>query len=202
MMTRRIKYQVLAQVFVTSLLLYSCNITKPYINKEAVPENLYGTAATSDSSMAMLSWKEIFKDPNLQDLISEGIDKNLNLKIAAANLKVAEANFAQSKQAFLPSLSGNGSAGGYHPASSQGSADQVYQLYALSSWQADIWGKLRSSKRSMYASYLASEAYKKAVQTQLVADIAMSYYQLLAYDEQLRIVQQSLEVYSKDTETM
>lgn len=199
----KIQYHFFVQASVLSAVLFSCDVTKPYTNNQVVPDGLYGNSAVnSGSNMAVLSWKEIFKDPLLQELITEGIANNLDLKTATANLKAAEANFVQSKQAFLPSLSGNASAGAYDPSSSQASTSQIYQLYALSSWQVDVWGKLKSTKRSMYATYLASEAYRQAVQTQLVANIAVTYYQLLAYDEQLNIVQQSLEVYSKDTETM
>ncbi len=183
-------------------MLFGCSISKPFATKQAIPDGLYGDKRTDSSNMATLSWREIFKDSLLQQLIAEGINNNLDLKTATANLKVAEANFAQSKQAFLPSLSGNASAGGYHPADGQSTNTQLYQLYALSSWQVDIWGKLSSTKRAAYASYLASEAYKQAVQTQLVADIASAYYQLLAYDEQLNIIQQSLISYSTDTATM
>nr|WP_315030236.1 efflux transporter outer membrane subunit [uncultured Chryseobacterium sp.] len=203
MIIRKKEYKLFLHIIGVSVLLFSCNVTQPYTNNETVSDHLYGeTAADKNNNIATLSWKEIFKDPLLQDLISEGIANNLDLKTAAANLKAAEANFIQTKQAFLPSLSGNASAGAYDPSSSQASASQIYQLYALSSWQIDIWGKLKSTKRSMYATYLASEAYRQAVQTQLVANIAVTYYQLLAYDEQLNIVQQSLDVYSKDTETM
>lgn len=197
------RYQFILQIAVFSSVLYSCDVTRSYVNKESVPDKLYGDQVKeSSTNMASLSWKEIFKDPLLQQLITEGINNNLDLKIATANLKAAEANFVQSKLAFLPSLSANASAGAYHPSDALASNKQVYQLYSLSSWQLDIWGKLRSTKRSMYASYLASEAYKQAVQTQLVANIAVTYYQLLAYDEQLNIVEQSLVVYAKDAETM
>ncbi|MBV8327769.1 efflux transporter outer membrane subunit [Chryseobacterium sp.] len=197
------QYRFFVQITAVSVVLFSCNVTQPYVNNQQVSDHLYGDAtADSRDNIAVLSLKEIFKDPLLQDLIAEGIANNLDLKTAAANLKAAEANFVQSKQAFLPSLSGNASAGEYLLSNSQASASQIYQLYALSSWQVDVWGKLKSTKRSLYASYLASEAYQQAVQTQLVANIAATYYQLLAYDEQLNIVQQSLEVYSKDTETM
>lgn len=197
------QYNLFVQVSAFSIVLFSCDVARPYTTSQTVPDSLYGeTGADSSKNMAVLSWKEIFKDPLLQDLITEGIANNLDLKTATANLKAAEANFVQSKQVFLPSLSGNASAGAYNASSSQVSASQIYQLYALSSWQVDIWGKLKSTKRSMYATYLASEAYRQAVQTQLVANIAVTYYQLLAYDEQLNIVQQSLDVYSKDTETM
>lgn len=197
------KYKFILQITTLATMLYSCDIAKPYVSKQSVPDNIYGDSIKgANTNIAALSWKEIFKTPLLQQLISEGIENNLDLKTAAANLKAAEANFVQSKQAFLPSLATNASAGAYHPSDAQAANTQIYQLYALSSWQADIWGKLKSTKRSMYASYLASEAYKQAVQTQLVANIAATYYQLLAYDEQLNIVQQSLVVYSQDSETM
>ncbi len=196
------KYVFFVQLAILLTAIHSCNVTQPYVNKQSIPDNLYENAGKDSANIATLSWKEIFKDPLLQELIAEGIEKNLDLKTAIANLKSAEANFIQSKQAFLPSISGNASAGEYHQANSQGNTPHIYQLYALSSWQADIWGKLKSAKKSMYATYLANEAYKQAVQTQLVSNIAISYYQLLAYDEQLNIVQKSLEVYSKDMETM
>ncbi len=202
MINRIIKYIFFVSFIIILATLYSCNVTQPYINKEVIPDNLYRDGISTNANMATLSWKEIFKDPLLQELITEGINNNLDFKTAEINVKAAEANFIQSKLAFLPNLSGNASAGAYDPASSQASSSQIYQLYALSSWQVDIWGKLKSTKRSLYATYLASEAYKQAVRTQLVADIAATYYQLIAYDEQLKIVQQSLEVYAKDTETM
>lgn len=200
MMNRKVIY--IAQLVIVLTAIYSCNVTRPYADQQKIPDNLFGSKTTDTTSIATLSWKEIFSDTTLQQLINEGIKNNLDIKTAAANLKAAEANFVQSKQAFLPSVSGNASAGGYHPANAQGATSQIYQLYALSSWQVDIWGKLKSTKRSMYDSYLASEAYKQAIQTQVVADIAAAYYQLLAYDEQLSIVQKSLDVYSKDNETM
>ncbi|MFT3980826.1 MAG: efflux transporter outer membrane subunit [Ferruginibacter sp.] len=196
-------FQYIILVIAATAGLYACHVTRPYSSNEQVAANLYREPATADSAnIATLSWNEIFKDSLLQQLIREGIANNLNLKTAAANIKAAEANYTQSIKAFYPSLSATGQGGLYAPADQQGNNKQLYQLYASSSWQADIWGKLKSTKRSMYASLLQSQAYQQAVQTQLVADIAGAYYTLLAYDAQLGIAQTSVEKYARDVETM
>ena len=61
------------------------------------------------------------------------------------------------------------------------------------SWEADIWGKIRSNKRAYQASYLQSVAAHQAVKTQLISSIASTYYQLLALDAQLAITKQTIE---------
>lgn len=185
------------------LSVTGCGVTRPFHNETNIPESLFRDSATTDTSnIAMLSWHEIFKDTLLLQLIADGIQHNLDLKIAVTTIKTAEANYAQSKTAFLPSLSANGQGGIYKPSSSQVSSTQQYQLYASSSWQADIWGQLKSSKKNLYATLLQSEASRQAVQTQLVADIASAYYTLIAYDAQLNIAEQSAAKYATDVTTM
>jgi outer membrane protein TolC len=66
-------------------------------------------------------------------------------------------------------------------------------LAATASWEADLWGKLKSSRRASLASMLQTEAYSRVVQTDLVAGIANYYYTLLALDQELEITQQSVE---------
>ncbi len=72
-----------------------------------------------------------------------------------------------------------------------GRFNRQYLLTLSSSWEADVWGKLRSNKRSYVAALLQSEACRRAVQTQLLANIADYYYLLLAYDAQLAITRQT-----------
>ncbi|MDO5968499.1 TolC family protein [Flavivirga aquimarina] len=71
-----------------------------------------------------------------------------------------------------------------------------------SSWEIDVWGKLRSNKRSVLASFLKTEAATRAVQTQLISDIAVAYYNLLALDAQLEITKNTLQNRIGDQETM
>lgn len=83
-----------------------------------------------------------------------------------------------------------------------GGASHQYLLGLSSSWEADVWGKLRSTRRAYAASVLQSEAYRRVVQTQLIADIADNYYSLLALDAQLAITRQTVQNRIKDVETM
>ncbi|OUJ73484.1 efflux transporter outer membrane subunit [Hymenobacter crusticola] len=83
-----------------------------------------------------------------------------------------------------------------------GGSPRQYLLALSSSWEADVWGKLRSNKRSYVASVLQSEAYRRVVQTQLIADIADNYYYLLALDAQLAITRQTVQNRIQDVETM
>jgi multidrug efflux system outer membrane protein len=77
-----------------------------------------------------------------------------------------------------------------------------YQAGLSTSWEADVWGKLSSTKRAALANFLQSDAAKRAVQTQLIADIANNYFTLLALDKQLEITLETLKNRIKDVETM
>src|SRR5690606_36939986 len=141
-------------------------------------ENLYRTEAVLDStSIGMLSWKELFTDAQLQSYIEEGIQNNLDLQIAIQNMVAAEANMKQGKAGYLPNIGLN--ATWTHQETSANSQfgrlfssiDQ-YELSSKLSWEADIWGKIRSNKRATLASYLQTEAATRAVQSDLIARIA------------------------------
>ncbi|MFD1875433.1 efflux transporter outer membrane subunit [Hymenobacter bucti] len=83
-----------------------------------------------------------------------------------------------------------------------GGASHQYLLGLSSSWEADVWGKLRSTRRAYAASLMQSEAYRRVVLTQLIADIADNYYSLLALDAQLEITRQTVKNRIQDVETM
>lgn len=197
--------QALLVALAAATFTASCRVTKPYQQPEQVA-SYRDTTVTDSSTMADLPWQQLFTDPHLQALINEGIANNLDLKIASARMQAAAANFKQSKLAFLPTVDAKASVTQQKIAASQGgnfiTANRIYQLSATASWEVDIWGKLSSTKRAYMAAFLQSEAYRRAVQTQLIANIATNYFALLAYDEQLRITKQTVENRKADVETM
>lgn len=191
--------------FIVLLLAFtSCQVTKPHKLPDMMTnEKLFRDLAVTDSSnMAEVSWKSLFTDPNLQSLITEAIRNNPDLQIAVIRMEKAEASVKQSRAAFFPSLSGNFDALLRNKNTDGSGISENYELYGSTSWEADIWGKLRSTKRANMASFLQSEAYKRAVQTQLIADVALNYYTLLAYDSQLQITRMTLEKREADVEAM
>ncbi|MCB7481984.1 efflux transporter outer membrane subunit [Christiangramia sediminis] len=190
------------------LSLQSCFVAKDYDQPEVVKEEYYRTDNIEKDSlnMANVSWTEMFTDPILQDYIEEGLENNIDIRIALQQIIAAEAYVKQGKAGYLPTLNGNGTF--THQEFSQNSqfgslfsSVNQYQLSADLSWEADIWGKIRSQKRAFDASYLQSIAAHQAVKTRLIAGIASTYYQLLSLDEQIKITEETIENRENSLET-
>ncbi|RKR80369.1 NodT family efflux transporter outer membrane factor (OMF) lipoprotein [Mucilaginibacter gracilis] len=190
-----------------TLILPSCKLRQPYVRPAAKTDSLYRGVNTSDTTgIGSLSWKQMFKDEHLQALIEEGIRNNYDLKIAITRIKQAEANLAQSKAAFYPTLSAGPQYTKQRTSYAQGGSlgitpNNLFQLSGSASWEVDIWGKLSSAKQGNLALLLQSYANRRSVQTQMIANIATDYYNLLAYDKQLAITRQTVESYKTDVET-
>jgi len=198
------RYSRTAIVIAMIVAINSCKVTQPYSQPSDANNNkLYRDASNADTStIATISWKQMFTDTLLQSLVQDGINNNLDLKIAIARIKSAAANAKQSKLALLPEFDANGTASFQEVPATEFGFPQAYLLQVTTSWEADVWGKLTSAKRAALASLLQSEAYKRAVQTQLVSDIVTNYYLLMAYDKQLQITERTVENREKEVETM
>ncbi len=181
-------------VLLVSMTLAGCGIYSKYQrpNMDNVVNRLYSPAKEGDTiSIAMLEWRELFTDERLQALIRAGLRNNTNLRIARLKVAEAEATLKASKQAYIPSVTfdADGSLTSYN-------AEKVTPSYTVgftAGWEVDIFGRLTNAKRGAQAALEASEAYQQAVQTQLVATIADSYYTLLMLDEQLAISRRTLD---------
>ncbi|MDR3653938.1 MAG: efflux transporter outer membrane subunit [Paludibacter sp.] len=190
-------------ILLVSTILVSCKLTEQYKRPVGIVDKaLYRDGnATDTTSIGNVPWKQMFRDTLLQRLIQEGIDNNLDLRIATSRIKESEANLRQSKAAFFPTLAVNASAPVANTSNISGTST-LYQLYGTSGWEVDIWGKFRNSKKAALAALLQSQAYKKAVQTQLVADIASNYIALQALDAQLQVTRKTVENRKLDVEIM
>lgn len=194
-------------ISLTGLILASCKVTQPYQVPEVRTGNLYRDIAPADTiTLANLPWNELFTDTTLQSLIGKGIARNLDLQAAYTRIQQAQAYYQQSRAAFLPSLNADASVTESRLSEAQGFGIRThatqYQLGFSSGWEADIWGKLGSSRRASLASLLQTEAAARAVQTGLVAAIANYYYLLLALDQQLAITQQTVTNWDTTVQTM
>lgn len=179
-----------------AVMLASCGIYTNYERPEqavADMDSLYRPEARPDTtrSIATLRWEELFTDTCLQQLIRQGLAANADLAVARLQVEEAQATLRQSKLAYLPSvqLEPTGTLSSFDGQKTQ----KTYSVGASASWEIDLFGKLRNSKRQALASLLASDAYRQAMQTQVVATVADSYYALLMLDEQIRITEQTAE---------
>jgi multidrug efflux system outer membrane protein len=193
-------YKVVLPVLV-ALVMQSCFTAKTYERPNVKTDNLYrmDKAAKDTISLGDVSWNDLFTDPILQEHINKGLQNNLDIRIAVQNIAASEAYMKQGKAGYFPSigigtdwthqeLSRNSQFGTIVPNTT---TDQ-YQVTGNLSWEADIWGKIRSNKRATSASYLQTLAAKQAVQTELIANIARTYFQLMTLDAQLQIVDSTL----------
>jgi multidrug efflux system outer membrane protein len=190
-----------ALLAVTATLTQSCFVAKEYERPELQTENLYRNevVSTDTTSLANVSWDKVFTDPLLQGYISKGLQNNLDVRIAMQNILAAQATMKQGKAGYFPSLSVGTdwthqmlSKNSQFGAFLQDRSTDQYQLSGNLSWEADIWGKIRSNKRATNAAFLQTTAVNQAIKTQLISAIATSYFQLLAVDAQIKVAEETL----------
>lgn len=208
---RNLKY---IAIVLALTVLHSCLAVKEYRRPEdrLELEQSFRTDHLSQDSLssAVISWKEIFTDQKLSGYIGTALENNLDIRMAIQNIDAAEAYLKQGKAAYFPTL--NGSAGyTYVNPSLNGSQGMgldsrtdlnQYELAGSLSWEADIWGRIRSSKRAAAATYLQTVSAHQAVKSELVAAVASSYYRLLSLDEQKKIILETIGNLEESLETM
>lgn len=185
----------ISMVIAAVLSISSCGLYRQY-EREDLPfvDSLYRRMSVpSDStSTASVSWECIFTDTLLQDWIKTGLAYNTDLHIARLKVQEAEASLLSARWSLLPGAD----------LSMQGGLPGQFSANIGVSWQADIFGGLRNAKRKAQAALEQSEAYRHAVQTQLVATIANSYYTLLMLDEQLSISSRTMATWEENIRTL
>lgn len=187
--------KILIPLIILVITMNSCALYKKHERPDITfVDSLYNRIPTADDyeSIASLTWKELFADTLLQDLIEIGLENNTDLEIARLKVEQAEATLQTSKLAFFPNVS----------FSAQVNTSGAYSLAPNASWEIDAFGRLYNTKKGAEASLAATEAFQQAVQTQLIATIANSYYTLLMLDEQLEISKRTLNTWEENIRTL
>lgn len=189
---------------VTVLIAIGCagctfgpNYVRPKINAPAAFQ--YEEKEARDT--ANTEWWKQFQDPVLDSLIAEALANNKSVQIAAANVEQAAAVLTQTRSPLYPQA-GYGASG----AKQRMSESQVqlpnnprtsYESLASTSWEIDLWGRIRRLSEAARANLLAGEEARRGVILSLVAAVSNSYIQLLALDEQLAISRRTLDTYGE-----
>lgn len=175
----------------------------------AAPESYDKSGDSTNTST--IPWRTFFKDQNLVNLIDTALKNNQELMITLQEIEIAKNDIRVKKGAMLPMVGlkagvGVEKVGRY---TSQGAGDASteiapgketpdplmdYTLALHANWEVDIWKKLRNSKKAAISRYLSTIEGKNFVLTNLIAEVADSYYELLAQDNQLEIVKQNIEL--------
>lgn len=180
-----------------------------------VPES-FGTSKDT-TNMSTVKWNVFFKDQNLVELIDTALKNNQELNITLQEIEIAKNDVRVKKGLLLPTVGLRAGAGlekvGRYTSQGAGDASTEikpgvetpdplpdYTIGAYANWEVDIWKKLRNSKKAAVNRYLATVEGKNFVITNLIAEVADSYYELLALDSQLDIVKQTIALQSNALE--
>lgn len=205
----KFKTKLLATAVFACAIVVSCGVPKvaTLADKKTVPTSF--ATSTDTINTAKIKWKDFFKDQNLVNLIDVALTKNQELLITLQEIEIAKNDIRVRKGRLLPSILVGASAGVEKVGlfTSQGAGDasadiiegqkvpenlQDYRFAAMVHWEVDVWKKLRNSKKAAISRYLATLEGKNFVITNLVAEVANSYYELVSLDNQLEVVRQNI----------
>ena len=193
---------------IAPLLLAGCSLYQKYEPVKTVPNDIMGDAADSlvlvvptDSlrlAIDTISWRVLFTDVLLQQLIDRALANNTNLQQAELTVEQAQNDLYAAQLGYLPTLSFDPSGGVRH---FNGETLGLLALPLKASWQVSIFGQVNSRKRQASAKRAMYKDYRLAVQASLVANVASTYYRLLMLDRQLEISLQTEKLWQESLES-
>jgi outer membrane protein, multidrug efflux system len=223
-MEKRIIYKSI--LLVCSWALFASCITPVALKKEnnATPasystSNVGDQTHTDSANIAKINWKEYFDDENLIALIDTALKKNQELNIAFQEIEITRNEIRARKGEYLPFVGvvaavGTEKAGRFtrygaveknldiEPGTAFPEPFNDYRLGLSASWEVDIWKKLRNAKKAAVLRYLASVEGRNFMVTNLISEIANSYYELMALDNLLDIIEQSIQIQTNGFEVV
>ncbi len=194
----------IALLIVAAGLTAGCAVGQKYQRPGVpTPPEFRSAVPTSDpTSLADAKWFELFKDPQLQELVKQALKNNFDLREAAARVEASRAALGITRADQLPTVAAGAdvttqrfSQNGSFRLGQSVDPTRTYGTVGLNllSYELDLWGKLRNATAAARADLLASEENQKAVVTTLVSDVASAYFHLLELDAEMDIAKRTLE---------
>jgi NodT family efflux transporter outer membrane factor (OMF) lipoprotein len=222
MKTNKKRFSILLMSALVSLA--GCKLTQPIEQTSRIKTPQTFAGQTDSTSIAAIPWKTFFQDAHLKALIDTALQNNMDLKIAAQRIEMVRTNISIAQGALLPSVSaevtGGGRKFGDYTMDGVGNYDTNfsenidedrrlpapfmpdYFVGLRSAWEIDIWGKLKTRKKAAYNRLLATEKARHAIVTGLIAEIANAYYELIALDTEMAIIQKNIALQQSAVETI
>ncbi|MGV3766261.1 MAG: efflux transporter outer membrane subunit [Chitinophagaceae bacterium] len=185
-------------------ILNACNVTR---NTSAtalpLPDTFRYATTTDTGSVASMNWKDFFTDTQLLALIDTAIARNYDMQVALNNIEAAQLTLKQLKNAYLPDVRLQVTANSTRPSDNSLNGLSASQFLGTThvedftagvglAWEADIWRKIKNQKAAALAAFLQTNEARKAIQTNIVANLAKGYFNLQMLDEQLRIARKNV----------
>lgn len=195
---------IVATAIGSSAALSSCGIYTKYHTPDNTPlTKAYAEARANGpdaQQLGSLMWEQVFTDPMLVDLINQALANNTSLRNAQSNIEIAHAQLQGATLSYLPSIALAPNGGGASYAGSD--ISWTYTIPAQASWEVDIFGKLRNTRRTAQAQLYQSEAYAQAVRSQIIAAVANCYYGIATVEKQIELYNNTAELWKESVQTM
>lgn len=196
---------IIKAVSVTAVitLASSCGLYKKYETPTDTPmlQSFVDAQQKPDTtSFGCIRWQEIFTDPVLQGYITRALNNNISLRDAQYNIEIAQTQLKGARLAYFPSVAfaPNGAGASYAGSNLSWS----YTLPLSVSWEVDVFAKLLNSKRSAEISVESMQYYRQAVQSQIIAGVANTYYAMASVESQLALSRSTAKIWEKSVQTM
>ncbi|MES2657528.1 MAG: efflux transporter outer membrane subunit [Verrucomicrobiota bacterium] len=181
-----------------AVLLSSCMLgPEPGTPEVSIPASFRGDTAPHGTSFGDKSWRKVFSDSTLRNLISRALKNNPDLVAATYRIEEARALAVSARANWFPTLDGNAGASADYGSRNAGAIgdrhSESYNLTGLLSWELDLWGGIARDNQAARARLLQSEYQRDAVQTSLIAAVVTSYIDLQNLDERLAISRRTSE---------
>jgi multidrug efflux system outer membrane protein len=184
------KLKIVIVILILAILPVGCLVGPKYQKPEEqnTTNNFQNGAASADTlaTVVNVKWFDLFNDEVLKGLINKGLENNYDMKIAMARIERTRAELGYTKADLLPVIGYSGTV------NSNEKTFMPSNAAATLSWELDFWGKVRHENRAVQDELLASEEGRKVILSNLVSDIAVAYFELRDFDNQLLITQKTL----------
>ncbi|MCX6247371.1 MAG: efflux transporter outer membrane subunit [Bacteroidetes bacterium] len=183
-------------VFSIFLAMAGCKVGPKYVRPTLKMDSLFRFAQSGDSSsIANIEWIKLFKDSVLQRLVLTGLKNNYDVRIAFARIEQATAAFKVARGQQWPQFSAQAD-GGWQKQAIAGRIAEFSAVTAVGqvSWEIDLWGKLRRAKEAARAELFGQLAYQQSVRINLINSIVSNYFNLLEFDNELRITRENVTI--------
>ena len=194
------KFKPAISAAAVSLALSACAMIPKYEQPAvAVPETFQHDTAPSGIVATSLGWQDYFADPRLHRLIEIAIERNTDLRGAALNAEAVRAQYMISRAALLPGInaSGTGQRGRVAADLSGTGSSYVSSAYnvglGVTSYELDLFGKVRSTNQAALQSYFASVASRDATHLSLISSVAKAYFNERYAEERMALAQRVLQ---------
>lgn len=187
--------RVLIVIAVAAALLQACALVPSSPAPEVPVPTGWRTSALTEHALAERPWGELFRAPEVEALIREALAANADLAIAAQRVELARAQLGIQRSFLYPQLGATASVDRQRLPVGSFDENKVSESallgLALSTWEIDVWGRVRAAAEGARRQVLAAEETRRAAQTSIVAQVAAFYLQLLEFDAQLDIAQRT-----------